>query len=137
MNVDADTGELLEGIPDLSLLARQLYDAQQQLKAWEQHCNGLKAILLEKQVEKKVIYGDVSVSVRQAVRTVFDAVGWRGGLFYDELSKEALAAIIDAAKDFDINQLPTILEAARFVSHQPSKPYVVVELVRKDAPKEA
>ena len=134
--VDYETGEILEDAPDLSLLARQLYDAQQQLKAWEQHCNGLKAILLEKQVEKKVLYGDVSVSVRQAVRANFDAKGYLDSLHYEEVSKGTLVVIIQAAKDFDPGQLPAFTDPLSFVSHQPSKPYVVVELVRKDAPKE-
>ena len=117
---DLDTGKVLEKAPDLSLLARELYEAQLQLRAWEARVTVLEAIL-----RKKVIYGDVA-AVEVAGRQTFDKTAWLDSLNFENLSRETMVGIIEAAKDFKPGLLPAITGPLGFIDYQPSRPYVEV-----------
>ena len=135
--VDMDTGEIFDPDVDLTLAASQLYEAKQQFDAWERHVNYLKSLFVAHQQEKNVIYGDVKVSVRQAVRTMFDVAAYKNSLIEGSLSAETLASMVEAATGFNPKYLPMITEPDRFVSNSLNKPYVVCDLILKNAPKEA
>ena len=137
--VNPETGEI-EEIPDgmdrLFWAAQRLMEAHDQIKAWEARAGMLKAELLN-QDERKAVYGDVAVSVRSNLRQEFDADGFREWLADCQPTEAELAGLAFAAKAFAPGpETPArMVEAiARHTHGKPTRPFIVVERVRKLAP---
>lgn len=138
--VDTETGEL-DAIPDgedrLFWAAQQLLEAHDQIRAWEARAGMLKAALIVGQDERRAVYGDVSVSVRSAMRQEFDADAFREWLADASPTGVELDALAFAAKAFAPGpKTPArMVEAiARHTHAKPTRPFIVVERVRKIAP---
>ena len=135
--VNPETGEI-EEIPEgedrLFWIARRLREAQDQEKEWGRTVAGLKATLLTEQEEKRAVYGDVSISVRQNIRSSFQADAFREYVADAQLDGGALLSLVLAAKDFDIATLDDRAIAdmlRRFVAEQPTRPFIIADRVKK------
>lgn len=138
--VNPETGEIEEipeGMDRLFWAAQRLLEAHDQIRAWEARAGMLKAALIDGQDERKAVYGDVSVSVRTALRHEFDADAFREWLADASPTAVELDALAFAAKGFAPGpETPTrMTEAiARHTHGKPTRPFIVVERVRKIAP---
>lgn len=138
--LDESTGEVLdipEGVDRLWWTANELIAASDQEKAWKGRKGMLSAILIRDQEEKRAVYGDVSVSVRQSLRDEFAADAFRDYVADAQLDGGALLELVLAAKGFDAGKLndPALAEMVRrFTTKKPTATFVVCERVRKLAP---
>ena len=140
--VNPDTGEvedIPEGMDRLFWAAHQLMDAQDQIKAWERRAVLLKHELLNGQEERKAVYGEVAVSVRQNIRRELDTDAFREWLADAMPNEVELAALAFAAKSFDAHtelMIGRLGEAiARNTREKPTQPFIVIERVRRVAPR--
>lgn len=138
--VHEDTGEIEEipdGIDPLFWAANQCMEAADQEKAWKARGGMLKAALIRGQEEKKAVYGDVAVSIRQTWRDDFEVAGFRDYVADAQLDGGALLALVLAAKGFDRDLLhePGLADmVARFTGKKPTATFAVCERVRKLRP---
>lgn len=141
--VNPETGEV-EEIPEgedrLFWVARRLREAQDQEKEWGKSAAGFKRTLLEEQTEKRAVYGDVAISVRQRPMTTFQGPAFREYVADAQLDGGALLAMVLAAKDFDIDAIAdeAIADLLRpFVIEGLTRPFVIAERVKKLHPSTA
>ena len=132
-----DTGEveeIPEGMDRLYWAAQRLMECQEQVRAWEARAGMLKAALLDGQEDRKAVYGEVAVSVRSALRQEFDAEGFREWLMDCQPTVRELAGLAFAAKAFAPGpETPARMTEgiARHTHGKPTRPFIVIERVRK------
>lgn len=137
---DPETGELFDipaGTDRCLALARALFEAKAQVKAWEQRAAVAQSGLLEYQEERRAIYDDRAVSFRQNPVRKFDADAFRAWVEDAQLAPGELFELVFAAKDFDIGAVASPMLAAnvsRFRTETLGRPWLAVDVVRKVAP---
>lgn len=122
----------------LAMVASRVMYASEQRKEWEKIERALKRALVAKQPEKKAIYGDVVVSIRQGTRADQDIAAIREAFAEVELTRDEAIALAMAGRDFDAGRLEDydgLLAVVAAHTHvRPTAPYAIAERVRRDAP---
>lgn len=138
--IDDETGEMFS-IPDGTdaclVLARALFEAKAQAKAWEQRAAVAQAGLLERQTEKRVVYDDRAVSFRQNTVRKFDVETYRRWIEDAQVEIGDLFELAHAAKDIDPDWLQSpklVANVASFRRESLGRPWLAVDVVRKVAP---
>ena len=138
--VDSETGEVLtipSGEDALAGAAWRRHAAKEQQKAWEKTIDALDRVLL-RQDTRKAQYGEVVVSVRADSYAKTDVEAFVSMLGEIPLEAQEVDDIIAAAKGFDRDKLPArALEAFDdCTTRVPKKPYIITDVVLKQAPEE-
>lgn len=140
VRVDDETGEILgdvTGSDRAAYAARQLADCKAQIKAYEQAAAIWQQALFKYQGDKTATYGDLRASIRQSRRTEQDVAGMREFIAGVEWTRDELKGFAIAAKGFDLGLLDenSVEALSRFQRETMTRPFVVIETVRKPAPR--
>ena len=135
----SDDGEIIEaaGIDDtLAFIARKRHEAKRQEAEWEAYRKTLDQVLLRKQHEKRVAYGDVVTTISGGTYDTTDAGLFAQSLWDQSLELEVLFEIIASATGFKRALLPERvrdLYDAATTTHD-KRPWVVTSIARQPAP---
>lgn len=138
--VVTDDGEILacaDQDDPLAFIVRKRDMAKAMQDEWEKYRKALDTVILRKQTDKRLVYGDLVSDIKGRTYTTTDAGLFAEYLYEHPLELETIFEIIAAAKDFKRDLLP---EAARkayddaTTTHQ-SKPWVETSKVRQPAPR--
>lgn len=138
--VDEDTGEILGDMPGFdraAWAATRLQEYKAQIKAYEQAAAIAEQVLLRYQGTKTADYGNLRASVRQNARNTQDVNAIREWIRETELTREDLVKFATSAKGWDVTKLPEPLADVvnDHTAHGMTRPFVVLETVRRPAPK--
>lgn len=137
--VVSDDGEIVSsaGIDDpLAFIARRRHEAKRQEDEWQAYRKTLDAVLLRKQEERRVAYGDVVTTLSSGTYNTTDTGFFAELLFARTLEPETFLEVIAAALGFKRDLLP---EAVRDLydtattTHE-KRPWVITSTARKSAP---
>lgn len=144
--VISDDGEIIEsaGIDDaMAFLARRRHEAHVQEKEWESYGKTIDMVLLKRQSEKKLSYGDVVISVMGGTYPKTNST-----LFAEELADmpleiefvfDIIAAATGFRRDTDAEGRGVLPESVRALydectAHPEKRPWIQSSAVRKQAP---
>ncbi len=138
--IDPDSGEIIDAasIDDpLAFAVRKRDEAKRQENEWEAYRKALDAVILRRQQEKRVAYGDVVCDLRSGTYTTTDADKFAEAL-YDgpALELETIYEIIAAATGFKRDLLPERARQAyddATMTHT-KRPWIQTSTARKQAP---
>lgn len=138
--VDEETGEVLGDMPGFdraAWAATRLSEYKAQIKAYEQAAAITEQVLLRYQGTKTADYGTFRASVRQNTRNTQDVAAIREWIRGAELTRDDLTAMACSAKGWDVTKLPEPLADVvnDHTAHGMTRPFVVLETVRRTAPK--
>lgn len=136
--IDED-GEIVDaaGHDDpLAYIATRRADAKIQLKEWESYIEGLDRVLLRKQMERRMSYGDVVIRIGGGRYYQTNAKALAEMLSDAEARREDLVGLLAAAKGFRKDEVP---EPVRFMYEDVTaaiekKPWIESAVARKSPP---
>lgn len=138
---DAESGEIVSecDINDaVKFIASKRHGAKEQEEEWGKTRKTLDIVLKRHQdVGTNVVYGDLVVAHRTSGYSTFDAPQFRDAISEIEFTKEELMALVMAAKSFDRDLLPMVVQDAydEAVTAHTKQPWIESRIVRKQAPR--